>query len=140
MPVGRERASPYQPSDRRFLEPVLLDVTAISDLPAVKTALEQEAGLFATLRKGVLVDAAMLREQGTALLARMHEVEQEAIKEAGEPFNMGSPKQIQHILFDRLGLDPALMSAPFIATATDVAGVFIYLQTASWLLQRAAPG
>ena len=43
------------------------------------------------------------------------------------------------LLFDRLGLDPALMSAPFIATATDVAGVFIYLQTASWLLQRAAP-
>ncbi|MDA0718492.1 MAG: magnesium transporter [Cyanobacteria bacterium] len=41
------------------------------------------------------------------------------------------------LLFDRLGLDPALMSAPFIATATDVAGVFIYLQTASWLLQRA---
>ena len=44
------------------------------------------------------------------------------------------------LLFDRLGLDPALMSAPFIATATAVAGVFIYLQTASWLLQRAAPG
>ena len=44
------------------------------------------------------------------------------------------------LLFDRLGLDPALMSAPFIATATDVAGVFIYLQTASWLLQRVATG
>jgi magnesium transporter len=40
------------------------------------------------------------------------------------------------LLFDRLGLDPALMSAPFIATATDVAGVFIYLQTAAWLLGR----
>ncbi|MEB3105440.1 MAG: magnesium transporter [Cyanobacteriota bacterium] len=40
------------------------------------------------------------------------------------------------LLFERLGLDPALMSAPFIATATDVAGVFIYLQTASWLLER----
>ena len=40
------------------------------------------------------------------------------------------------LLFDRIGLDPALMSAPFIATATDVAGVFIYLQTASWLLGR----
>lgn len=38
------------------------------------------------------------------------------------------------LLFDRLGLDPALMSAPFIATATDVAGVFIYLRTATWLL------
>jgi len=40
------------------------------------------------------------------------------------------------LLFERLGLDPALMSAPFIATATDVAGVFIYLRTASWLLGR----
>jgi magnesium transporter len=40
------------------------------------------------------------------------------------------------LLFHHLGLDPALMSAPFIATATDVAGVFIYLQTASWLLER----
>jgi magnesium transporter len=40
------------------------------------------------------------------------------------------------LLFDRLKLDPALMSAPFIATATDVAGVFIYLQIASWLLGR----
>jgi magnesium transporter len=44
------------------------------------------------------------------------------------------------LLFERIGLDPALMSAPFIATATDVAGVFIYLRTASWLLGRAAPG
>ena len=42
------------------------------------------------------------------------------------------------LLFDRLGLDPALMSAPFIATITDVAGVFIYLQLASWLLLRVA--
>ena len=42
------------------------------------------------------------------------------------------------LLFERIGLDPALMSAPFIATATDVAGVFIYLQTASWLLAKFA--
>ncbi len=38
------------------------------------------------------------------------------------------------LLFDKMGLDPALMSAPFITTATDVAGVLIYLRTASWLL------
>ena len=42
------------------------------------------------------------------------------------------------LLFDRMGLDPALMSAPFITTATDVAGVLIYLKTASWLLGRLA--
>ena len=40
------------------------------------------------------------------------------------------------LLFARLGLDPALMSAPFITTATDVAGVFIYLNIAAWLLPQ----
>ncbi len=40
------------------------------------------------------------------------------------------------IVFDRMGLDPALMSSPFITTATDVAGVYIYLNTASWLLSN----
>ena len=39
------------------------------------------------------------------------------------------------LLFDKMGLDPALMSSPFITTATDIAGVFIYLNTASWLLR-----
>ncbi len=38
------------------------------------------------------------------------------------------------LLFDRMGLDPALMSTPFITTVTDVAGTLIYLKTASWLL------
>ena len=38
------------------------------------------------------------------------------------------------LLFDKMGLDPALMSSPFITTVTDIAGVYIYLNTASWLL------
>jgi magnesium transporter len=42
------------------------------------------------------------------------------------------------LLFDRFKLDPALMSAPFITTIVDVAGVFIYLQTASRLLSGLA--
>ena len=40
------------------------------------------------------------------------------------------------LLFDRMGLDPALMSTPFITTCTDVAGTLIYLQTAAWLLRN----
>jgi magnesium transporter len=40
------------------------------------------------------------------------------------------------LLCERFGLDPALMSTPSITTATDVAGVFIYLSTAAWLLHR----
>jgi len=38
------------------------------------------------------------------------------------------------LLFDKMRLDPALMSSPFITTVTDIAGVFIYLSTAKWLL------
>ena len=41
------------------------------------------------------------------------------------------------LLFDRMSLDPALMSSPFITTVTDIAGVFIYLSTANWLLNSA---
>jgi len=40
------------------------------------------------------------------------------------------------LLFDRMRLDPALMSSPFITTVTDIAGVYIYLNTASWLLMH----
>jgi magnesium transporter len=44
------------------------------------------------------------------------------------------------LLFSRLGFDPALMSAPFITTAVDVAGVFIYLRTARLLLPALTGG
>lgn len=59
MPVERDRASPYQPSDRRFLEPVLLDVTALPEVgeaPAVRAALNRAAPVFAALRASELVD------------------------------------------------------------------------------------
>jgi len=44
------------------------------------------------------------------------------------------------LLFARLGFDPALMSAPFITTAVDVVGVFIYLRVARLLLPALAGG
>jgi glycogen operon protein len=59
MPIDRERASPYQPSDRRMLEPVLLDVSAlphVGDLPAVRDALADHAAIFAALRARDQVD------------------------------------------------------------------------------------
>ena len=42
-------------------------------------------------------------------------------------------KPLEKLLFDKMKLDPALMSSPFITTITDIAGVFIYLSTAKWL-------
>ncbi len=55
-------------------------------------------------RHGVLIDAAVLARQSHQLAERMMALEQEAYDIAGQPFNMGSPKQIGDILFTKLGL------------------------------------
>ena len=55
-------------------------------------------------RNGVLIDAHMLASQSSELAVRMTELEQEAHAVAGQSFNLGSPKQIQAILFDDLKL------------------------------------
>jgi DNA polymerase-1 len=55
-------------------------------------------------RQGVLIDAGVLAAQSRALGERMVALEQEAYAIAGQPFNMGSPKQIGEILFGKLGL------------------------------------
>ena len=55
-------------------------------------------------RNGVKVDVEMLARQGKQLAVRMSELEQEAYKEAGEEFNLSSPKQLQAIFFDKLGM------------------------------------
>lgn len=62
-------------------------------------------------RTGVLIDAQMLRRQSTELAERMLAIEQEARQLAGEPFNISSPKQIQNILYEKLGL-PVLEKTP----------------------------
>ena len=62
-------------------------------------------------RRGVYVDKHMLLEQSAELDQRMAEIESRAHDEAGESFNIGSPKQIQAILFDKLGL-PVLQKTP----------------------------
>ncbi len=55
-------------------------------------------------RHGVLIDSALLAAQSRTLAERMVALEQEAYAIAGQPFNMGSPKQIGEILFSKLGL------------------------------------
>lgn len=68
-------------------------------------------------RNGVLVDAKMLAKQSTELAKRMDDIEKESYKVAGEEFNLGSPKQIQTILFDKLGL-PVIKKTPKGAPST----------------------
>ena len=62
-------------------------------------------------RTGVKIDADMLRRQSGELGQRMLELEQETHNVAGQPFNLDSPKQIQDILYQKLGL-PVLKKTP----------------------------
>ena len=76
---------------------------------------EIERPLINVLRKmeylGVLVDAGMLQQQSQELAATMATTEATVHKLAGGPFNLSSPKQLQEILYDRLGL-PILGKTP----------------------------
>jgi DNA polymerase I len=69
-------------------------------------------------RTGVLIDAAKLQAQSAELGQRMVAAEQAAHEMAGQPFNMGSPKQIGEILFNRLGL-PVVKRTATGAPSTD---------------------
>ena len=60
--------------------------------------------LYRIERHGVLIDAALLQKQSQTLGQRIVELEAEAHALAGQPFNLGSPKQIGEIFFDKLGL------------------------------------
>jgi DNA polymerase-1 len=67
------------------------------ELPVLPVLLDME-------RTGVLVDAFLLAQQSEELGRRLHGLEQEAHVLAGQPFNLGSPKQLGEILFTKLGL------------------------------------
>ena len=69
-------------------------------------------------RHGVLIDAKRLAQQSKDLGERMVALEQEAYALAGQPFNLGSPKQIGEILFGKLGL-PVVKKTASGAPSTD---------------------
>jgi DNA polymerase-1 len=115
--VDIETAAPYAAEDAdvslRLHETLWPRLEQTPELRSVYEDIEQP--LVRVLQKmehlGVLVDAQMLREQGQELAATMLETETAAHKEAGGPFNLASPKQLQEILYDRLGL-PVLGKTP----------------------------
>jgi len=92
------------------LWPKLEEIPSLSQL-----YLEIELPLVAALQKmeylGVLVDAGMLKQQSQELAVTMAATEATVHELAGGPFNLASPKQLQEILYDRLGL-PVLGKTP----------------------------
>lgn len=115
--ISLEQAAPYAAEDaditlrlHRCLWPKLEAEEGLSRLYR-----EIEIPLLSTLsrieRNGVLVDSELLSKQSHELAIRMLEIEQAAYDEAGQPFNLASPKQIQAILFEQQGL-PVLKKTP----------------------------
>ncbi|RTL28146.1 MAG: DNA polymerase I [Burkholderiales bacterium] len=108
--VAVERASQYSCEDsdltlhvhetlwpRLQAEPGLLDIYQRFELPTSRVLQRIE-------RNGVLIDANLLRQQSHELAQRIVALEQEAYELAGQPFNLGSPKQLGEILFVKQGL------------------------------------
>ncbi len=108
--VPLEQAGPYAAEDaditlrlhetlwpRLCEQPLLKRLFEEVEIPLVPV-------LSAMERNGVRVDIDQLRRQSEELTHRIAGIEAEAHRVAGEEFNLGSPKQIQHILFDKLGL------------------------------------
>ncbi|MDX7999841.1 DNA polymerase I [Xenorhabdus sp. Reich] len=69
-------------------------------------------------RTGVLIDAQTLAEHSREITARLDELEKSAYVLAGEEFNLASPKQLQVILFEKMGL-PVLKKTPNGAPSTN---------------------
>jgi len=66
---------------------------------------------------GVLIDSQMLGQQSQDLAKRIVELERQVHELAGEPFNLGSTKQLQHVLFDKMAL-PVVKKTPKGAPST----------------------
>ena len=89
-------------------------------LTAVYSAIEMPVMeiLFTIERHGVLLDVDVLRKQTAELSERLGEIEKEVHEQAGQPFNLGSPKQLQEILFVKQEL-PVIKKTPGGQPSTD---------------------
>jgi len=115
--VGIDEAGAYAAEDaditlrlHRVLGPQLAAVPSLEsvyrdiEMPLVPVLARIEAN-------GVSIDMAELKRQSSDLSARMLAAQQKATELAGHTFNLDSPKQLQAVLFDELGL-PALVKTP----------------------------
>ena len=93
-------------NDKADLKTVFEDI----ELPLVNVLTKIEAN-------GALIDPDILHEQSSQLTARLAELEQQAHDVAGQVFNLGSPKQLAEILFEKLEL-PIVKKTPKGAPST----------------------
>jgi DNA polymerase-1 len=122
--VSVERATEYSAEDAdvtlRLHQCLYPKVQADTGLDYIYRKIELPARevLFRMERNGVLIDVPLLEAQSRELGQKMMELEHKAHLEAGQPFNLNSPKQIGEIFFERLQL-PVLKKTPSGAPSTD---------------------
>jgi len=121
--VPLDKATAYAAEDaditfrlHRALKPRLLAEHGMTVYETMDRPLSSVLG--AMERAGIKIDRAELQSMSLEFGRRMEDLEREIHMLAGEPFNVGSPKQLGEILFDRLGLPGGKKSAKTGAYAT----------------------
>jgi DNA polymerase-1 len=115
--VDVDRATEYSAEDAdvtlQLHQAIWPQIESIASLKSVYEGIEQPLVpvLFRMERAGVLVDRGLLKTQSSELAARMLELQSRAHQEAGGVFNVDSPKQLQEILFGKLGI-PVMRKTP----------------------------
>ena len=108
--ISLDQAGPYAAEDAditlRLHQTLWPKLLAIPGLAKVLTEIEMPlVPVLARIeRQGALVDARLLGEHSVELGEKLVELEREAFAIAGEEFNLGSPKQLGVILYEKLGL------------------------------------
>lgn len=122
--VTVETASEYAAEDAditlQLHENLYPQVTKDEKLNFIYSQIEMPsmACLYTIERNGVLIDANMLNGQSNEIGMKLVALENQAYALAGQPFNLGSPKQLQEILFGKLGIKPT-KKTPSGAPSTD---------------------
>ncbi len=115
--VPLEQAGPYAAEDAditlRLHRELWRQLKAMPTLCKLYEKIEQPLVpvLLRMERTGVLLDADLLRQQSAEIAVRLQDLEKQSHEAAGQPFNLGSPKQLQEILFEKQKL-PIIRKTP----------------------------
>ncbi|MFT7259278.1 MAG: DNA polymerase-1 [Glaciecola sp.] len=115
--IALEQAAPYAAEDAdvtlRLHEALQRLLKEKNELLSVLNDIEVPlSSVLAKMEQnGVLIDSQLLSQQSQTIAARIMELEKEVHELAGESFNLGSTKQLQHILFEKMSL-PVVKKTP----------------------------